>query len=152
MEELLELKNLIQTGDHIGALDLVEELLEMSKKDIINNIYSFAVILLLHLIKRRVEQRTTRSWDVSIKNTVLRIQFLNRRHKKRSQYLDANELAEVLEDAWQEAVNQASREVFEGILEPKDIAARVHRDTLVSEALTLLFEVEKNLVIDNIKH
>ena len=142
MEELLELKNLIQIGDRISALELVEELLEMSKKDIINNIYSFAVILLSHLIKRRVEQRTTRSWDVSIKNAVLRIQFLNRSPKERSQYLDVDEFAEVLEDAWQEAVNQASREVFEGILEPKDIAVRVDRKALVNEALDLLSEVE----------
>ncbi len=142
MEELLELKNLVQIGDYAGALELVEELLEMSKKDIINNIYSFAIILLLHLMKRQVEQRTTGSWDVSIKNAVLRIQFLNRRPKKRSQYLDADEIAEVLEDAWQETVNQASREVFEGILEPKDIAARVDRDALINEALVLLSEVE----------
>ncbi len=80
--------------------------------------------------------------NVSIKNAVLRIQFLNRRPKKRSQYLDADEITEVLEDAWQETMNQARREVFEGIVEPKYITVRVNRDALINEALVLLSEVK----------
>jgi len=54
MEELLALKDLLLKGDLPGSLAIVEELEEMSKKDIINNIRSFAVILLLHLIKQQV--------------------------------------------------------------------------------------------------
>lgn len=52
MEELLELKTLLLKGDVKGSLAIVEELQEMSKKDIINNIRSFAVIILLHLINQ----------------------------------------------------------------------------------------------------
>ncbi|OCR01864.1 hypothetical protein BCD67_05045 [Oscillatoriales cyanobacterium USR001] len=57
MEELLELKELLGKGDIKGSLAIVEELEDMSKSDIINNIISYAVILLLHLIKQAVENR-----------------------------------------------------------------------------------------------
>ncbi|MGB7519835.1 MAG: DUF29 family protein, partial [Spirulinaceae cyanobacterium] len=65
MEELLELKSLLLDGDISGALVIVEELEEMSRDDKINNVRSYAKILLLHLIKQQAENRTTRSWDVS---------------------------------------------------------------------------------------
>ncbi len=82
MEEILELKELLLKGDIKGSLTLVDELEEMGRKDIINNIRSYAVILLLHLIKQQAENRTTRSWDVSIRNSVLEIQRdLNERPK-----------------------------------------------------------------------
>ncbi len=51
MEELLELKQLLLKGDIKGALAMVEELEEMSRDDKINNIISYAIILLMHLIK-----------------------------------------------------------------------------------------------------
>ena len=38
MEELIELKHLLLKGDIQGSLTIVEELEEMSKNDIINNI------------------------------------------------------------------------------------------------------------------
>ncbi len=69
MEEILELKDLIQQRDYDGALKLVEELEDMSKKDMINNIHIYAIILILYLIKRAVEKRTTRTWDISITNS-----------------------------------------------------------------------------------
>ncbi|GAB4303204.1 MAG: hypothetical protein Fur0025_44400 [Oscillatoriaceae cyanobacterium] len=53
MDELLELKDLLGRGDISGALAIVEELEEMSRKDIINNIRSYAKVLLLYLIKQR---------------------------------------------------------------------------------------------------
>ena len=46
----------------------VEEMEEMAKDDKINKIYSFTVIMLLHLIKKHAEKRTTRSWEYSIWN------------------------------------------------------------------------------------
>jgi DNA polymerase III delta subunit len=64
MEELFELKDLLLKGDISGAIAIVEDLEEMSKNDIINTIRSYAVILLLHLIKQQAENRTTRSWEV----------------------------------------------------------------------------------------
>jgi len=53
MEELIELRSLVQRGDLQSALTLIDELEEMSKDDKINKIYSYAVILLLHLINSK---------------------------------------------------------------------------------------------------
>ena len=66
MEELLELKTLLLGGNISEALLLVEEMTEMSKDDKLNKIFSFGIILLLHLIKQRAEKRTTHFWDTSI--------------------------------------------------------------------------------------
>lgn len=117
MEEILELKQLLLKGDIQGALFIVEEIEEMSRKDIINNIYSPAVILLLHLIKKNLENRTTRSWDTSIKNSILNINRLNKRPKSRGFYLTIEELEQTLIEAYSEAMNKAALEVLEGIFD-----------------------------------
>ncbi len=59
MEELLELKNLLLAGNIPDALILVEEMTEMSKDDKLNKIFSFSIIVLLHLIKQQAEKRST---------------------------------------------------------------------------------------------
>jgi len=135
MEELLELKEYILRHDYDAALALVEELEEMSKKDIINNVRSYAVILLLHLIKQELEERTTKSWDISIANSVLEIQSLNRRRKAKGNYLDLEELQEVLKDAWLQAINLASKEAFEGILNTPTILEKVSEPEIILQAL-----------------
>jgi len=68
MEELFELKAYIERGWYAEALQLIEEMEAMSKDDKINKIYSSTVVLLLHLIKKYAERRTTRSWEYSIWN------------------------------------------------------------------------------------
>ena len=135
MEELLELKEYILRHDYDAALALVEELEEMSKKDIINNIRSDAVVLLLHFIKQELEERTTKSWDISIANSVLEIQSLNRRRKAKGNYIDLEELQEVLQDAWSQAVNLASKEAFEGILNASVILEKVNESEMILQAL-----------------
>ena len=135
MEELLELKEYILRRDYDAALALIEELEEMSKKDIINNIRSYAVVLLLHLIKQELEEITTKSWNISIANSVLEIQSLNRRRKAKGNYLDLEELQEVLQDAWPQAVNLASKEAFEGILEMSAILEKVNEPEMILQAL-----------------
>jgi ribosomal protein S17E len=50
MEEILELKGLIQQQDYQNALLLVEQMEEMGRKAIINQVYSYIVVLLLHLL------------------------------------------------------------------------------------------------------
>jgi len=52
MEELLELRRHILEQRYEDALDLISEMEEMSREDKINKIYSYGVILLLHLIKQ----------------------------------------------------------------------------------------------------
>ena len=69
MEELLLLRELIEQKEYDQALEVVSELEEMSREDKLNKIYSYAVILLIHLIKQDAEKRTTRSWDFSIYNS-----------------------------------------------------------------------------------
>ena len=69
---------------------LVEELELMGRQDKINNLESFLLILLIHLIKIQVEKRVTRSWRSSILNSLREIQKRNRLGKK-SQYIKSNQ-------------------------------------------------------------
>ena len=73
MEELFELKKHIEQGRYSEALTLISEMEEMSRDDKINKIASLLDILLLHLIKQHAENRTTRSWDLSIHNSIQQI-------------------------------------------------------------------------------
>ena len=143
MEEILELRQLLLQGDLQGALVVAEELVEMSKKDIINNIYSFAVILLLHLIKQRAEKRTTRSWDLSIRNSVRDIQRLNKRLKAKGFYLNPRELEETLQEAYETAIDRAALEVFEGIHEVRQLQTMVNSQETIARALALIIPPEK---------
>ena len=138
MEELFDLRKLLIKGDITGALAIVEELEEMSRKDIINNIRSYAVILLLHLIKQQIENRSTRSWDVSIRNSVLEIQGLNKRPKSRGFYLDSEDLRQALEEAYPQAINKASLEVEEGRYEIRELEQEVNQAEILNRALALI--------------
>lgn len=142
MEEILELKQLLLQGDIKGALVIAEEIAEMSKKDIINNIYSFAVILLLHLIKQKVENRTTRSWDTSIRNSVRDIRRLNKRLKSNGFYLNLEELQETLVEAYSAALDSAALEVCEGIYEVRELKTMVKEDEVIASALALITSPE----------
>lgn len=141
MEELLELKTLLLKGDIKGSLVIVEELEEMSKNDIIDNIHSYAIILLLHLIKQQAENRTTRSWDVSIRNSAREIQRKNKRRKAGGYYLTPEELLETLEEAYLNAIDQASLEVAEGIYDTEELAKLVNQEEIVNKALALISQI-----------
>lgn len=142
MEELFALKDLLLKGDIPGSLAIVEELEEMSKKDIINNIRSFAVILLLHLIKQQVENRSTGSWEVSIRNSVLEIQELNQRPKSKGFYLDSEDLRLTLEKAYRQAINKASLEIDAERYEVRDLEQMVDREEMLDRALALILQSE----------
>ena len=147
MEELLILKNLLLEGDIPGSLAIVEELEEMSRKDIIKTIRSYAVILLLHLIKQQAENRTTRSWDVSIRNSVLEIQEENERPRGAGFYLPLEELRIVIETAYRQAINKASLEVEEGRYESKELSELVNRDEIIDRGMALILS-ESNDEVD----
>jgi hypothetical protein len=138
MEELLNLKQLLYQGNIPEALKIVEELEEMSKSDKINKIFSYAIILLIHLIKQSAENRTTKSWDVSIRNSIKQIQRTNKRHQAKGNYLTDEELKETLEDAFESALDEASLEAFEGIYEIEKLGKMVDKDQLIQKALDLL--------------
>ncbi|MCV3212436.1 DUF29 domain-containing protein [Plectonema radiosum NIES-515] len=144
MEELLTLKDLLVQGDVQGALMIVEELTEMSRNDIIKTIRSYAVILLLHLIKQQAENRTTRSWEVSIRNSVREIQRENKRRKAGGYYLTPEELWETLVEAYLNAIDQASLEVEEGRYEPEELEKLVNREKILNRALGLILPGESS--------
>jgi hypothetical protein len=138
MEELLELKGFLLSGNISDALLLVEEMTEMSKDDKLNKIYSFAKILLLHLIKQRAENRTTRSWDLSIKNSVREIQRTNQRRKAKGNYCEPSELRETIEEAYEIALDAAAGEAFEGRYEADALGAMVDREAIINQAIALI--------------
>ena len=138
MEELLDLKDLLLKGDIQGSLAIVEELEEMSRNDIVRRIRSYAVILLLHLIKQQVENRTTRSWEVSIRNSVREIQRENKRRKAGGYYLTPEELLETLEEAYLNAIDEASLEVEEGLYEPEELEEIINKEEILNRALALI--------------
>lgn len=142
MEELLQLKQLLLKGDIKGSLAVVEELEEMSRDDKINNIISYAIILLIHLIKQQAEARTTRSLDVSIRNSVRQIQRKNKRRKAGGYYLQPDELAETLASAYPDAIDEASLEISEGIYESEELEKMVDKQTILDEALSLILSPE----------
>ena len=138
MEELLELKGFLLSGNITDALLLVEEMTEMSKDDKLNKIFSFSIVLLLHLIKQKAEKRSTRSWEISIFNAVKQIQRSNKRRKANGTYLSQSEIQETLEDAYESALKQAALEAFEGRYETEAIAHMVDRDQVIQDAIALV--------------
>jgi hypothetical protein len=114
MEEILELKKCLLNHEYDRAHAIVEELEAMGRQDKINNLESFLVILLIHLIKIQVEKRVTRSWRNFISNSLLAIQKRNKLGKK-SHYIKPNEWEEHILICQFEAILAAAKEVFEGI-------------------------------------
>ncbi len=138
MEELFELKSHVEQGRYAEALTLIGEMEEMSRDDKINKIESFFEILLLHLIKINAENRSTRSWEVSIRNAVRAIVRSNKRRKSGGYYLSAVELMEMLEDAYEAALDRASLEAFEGMFDTHEIEKRVDAQEIKEKALELV--------------
>jgi hypothetical protein len=138
MEELLELKGFLLGGNIHDALLLVEEMTEMSKDDKLNRISSFARVLLLHLIKRAAEGRTTKSWDASIENAIYEIQKTNRRRKAGGTYLNLEELQEAVADAYPVALSGAAVEAFGGCYAVAQLAVMVDRVTILNQAMQLI--------------
>lgn len=138
MEELIELRSLVQRGELESALMLIDELEEMSKDDKINKIYSYVVILLLHLIKQAAEKRSTSSWEVSIRNSVISIQRTNKRRKAGGNYLSDREIIEILEDAYDRALDNAQLEAFVGAYNAIALGKMVNQTEILAQASQLL--------------
>jgi hypothetical protein len=143
MEELLELEEYIKQGNYAEALALIGEMEEMSREDKINKIGSFIEILLLHLIKQHAEQRSTRSWQVSLKNAIDNIYDINKRRKTSGYYLDQAELMELIDSRYQRSLRRASLEALEGHFDEIELAQKVSEANIKLEALQLILEVMK---------
>jgi hypothetical protein len=127
-------------GNIHDALQLVEEMTEMSKDDKLNRISSFAKILLLHLIKRQAEGRTTRSWGASIENALYEIRKTNRRRKVGGNYLIEAELREAISDAYCVALSGAAAEAFGGCYTVVQLSEMIDRDTTIEDAMELILK------------
>jgi hypothetical protein len=139
MEELLLLRQLIEEKQYDKALEIVDELEEMSREDKLNKIYSYAVILLLHLIKQEAEKRSTRSWEFSIYNASKEIRRVNKRRKSGGCYANEEELKEILNDAFDTALKKAALEALEGIYTDNELKEKIEEDQIKSKALSLIF-------------
>jgi hypothetical protein len=138
MEELLLLRKFLEEKNYDKALEIVGELEEISKEDKLNKIYSYGVILLLHLIKQEVEQRTTRSWEFSIYNASKEIKRVNKRRKSGGYYANEEELKEILTDAFDTAIKKAAIEAVEGLYTDEELRQKVDRDKIQTQALSLI--------------
>ncbi len=138
MEELLELRKSIKSGNYKKALEIVDELEAMSKEDKLEKIYSYTIILLLHLIKKEAEKRTTKSWEVSIKNSIERINRINKRRKSGGYYAQKEDLKEIIDAAALPALRNASLEAFEGECSEQEILEMIDLDLIKNKALEML--------------
>jgi hypothetical protein len=137
MEELAELRNNIIAGKYSDALAIIDELEEMSRRDIIRKIESYLIRLLAHLIKNQLEERFTNSWIASIRDSVRQIAKLNQRSKN-SYYIKQADWQPYLEEAIEAAIDDAAVEVFGGALKPSQVSARVNHQQILAIALDLL--------------
>lgn len=134
MEELDELRAFVQHGDYTAALALIDELDAMSRDDKLTKIEGYMQVLLVHCIRQAAEQRTTRSWDVSIAEAARRIARVNKRRKAGGWYLATDDLQDTLADEYAAALRRAALEVHEGLHTPEQLAVLLDRDTVISTA------------------
>ena len=135
MEELEALRRYIESGDLNGALAVLDEMEAMSKEDKINRVRSYLVVLLMHLIKESIEQRTTRSWQNSIRLALHQIEHHNKRRKTGGYYVPAEDMPQLVAEAMATAILAASTEVLNGALSPEEVEERIDRGALVAQAL-----------------
>ena len=140
MEELLELRSLLQRQEYRSALQLIDEMEEMGLKQIEKEIRSHIIVLLIHLIKRYAEKRTTRSWDDSIDNAIEEINYENKRRKSKGCYFSQEEILQLIQTVYPNAIKKASREAFEGAYDSAELSAMVDRTAIETEALTLIWQ------------
>ena len=138
MEELIELRKSITSGDYSKALEIVDELEEMSLEDKLNKIYSYTVILLLHLIKQEAEGKTTRSWSNSILNLAEQINRINTRRKSGGYYAKAEVLQGIIDNAFPRALRNAALEAFGGAYQEEDLLRMISLSNFKQKALNLL--------------
>jgi hypothetical protein len=138
MEELLELRTCLEQQRYADALLLLGEMEEMSKDDKIHKIHSYILILLIHLIKQQAEQRTTRSWEFSIRYSVRAVQQINKRRKAGGYYLTTEELREIIAEAYDTALEKAALEAFEGQYDEIQLSQKVAKATILTQALQLI--------------
>jgi hypothetical protein len=138
MEELIELRKSIEQQNYTRALQIVDELEEMSVEDKLNKIYSYMIVLLLHLIKQESEKKLTRSWELSIDNSVKQINRINKRRKAGGYYAKQQDLEEIIEDAFELALKGAAIEAFGGDYSQEELLKLINAEEIKGKALSLI--------------
>lgn len=138
MEELIQLRKSIERHDYVTALQIVDDLEEMSVEDKLNKIFSYMVVLLLHLIKEDAEKRLTKSWKLSINNSVKQINRTNRRRKSGGYYAKQEDLIEIINDAFELALEGAAIEAFGGAYDEQELLGMINAERIKDRAISLL--------------
>jgi hypothetical protein len=138
MEELIQLRESIEKQDLVTALQIVDELEEMSVEDKLNKIFSYMIILLLHLIKENAEKRLTKSWKLSINNSVKQINRTNKRRKSGGYYAKKEDLIEIVNDAFELALESAAIEAFGGAYDEQELLDLIDVNKIKNKAVSLL--------------
>jgi hypothetical protein len=142
MEELATLRRLVQKHDYEGALHLLDDMEEMGLKAIRNQVYSFIKVLLIHLMKQQAEKRTTRSWELSIENSLDQIHTANARNDAGSTYLSEGEIYELIDKAYHISLKNASIEAFEGVLSEREFAKKLNEEEIKQTTLSLILNYQ----------
>ncbi|MCL1467077.1 DUF29 family protein [Argonema galeatum] len=137
-QELIDLRNCILEERYADALALVDELEGMSRQAILRNIQSFLLRMLIHLIKNQIEQRLTKSWAASIRDSIRQINKLNLQDNKTSYYVKQDEWESMLEDEFEAGIRDASVEAMNGVYSEEDLLEMVDREQIIITAKELL--------------
>ncbi len=135
MDEIWELRQALEAGDIQTALAIVDEMEEMSRDDKVQKIASYMRVLLVHKIKQAVEDRTTKSWDVSIRHALRQIaSSVNKRRKAGGHYLNDDDLSALLAEVYDAALDWASLEAYEGIYSAEALLSMHDREAVLATA------------------
>jgi Domain of unknown function DUF29 len=145
MEELWELRRYVEAGDVDTALALLDEMEELSRDDKITRIRSYMKVLLTPLIKQAVEKRSSRSWDVSIRNALDEIATHNKRRKAGGWYLTRDALVETLREVYELALDRAALDAFGGAYSAADIRAMHDPAALLQEVMQLIAQTQESM-------
>jgi len=140
MIELLELEKCIKEERYADALAIIGDMEEMSREDKINKIYSYIIILMIHLIKQHAEKYSTPSWERSIYNSVEAVRVTNKRRKTGGYYASKEELDELCRQAYPAALKNASYEAYEGQYNVSELAEMVDEHDIRNESLKLILQ------------
>lgn len=129
------LRKMVEEHDYWGAIAIIDELDEMAKDDKINKIGSYMLVLLIHVVKQKAEQRTTNSWNRSIDNALGGITKSNKRRSAGGYYLKKDELLTIIDETLPLAIRNAAYEAFEGIYSAGQVAEMIDNEEVKQEAL-----------------
>ncbi len=143
MEELWELRQALEAGDMRAALAIVDEMDAMSRDDKIQKIMSYMRVLLVHKIKQAVEDRSTKSWEVSIRQALRQIALVNKRREAGGWYLNDDDLTAFLTEVYESALDWASLEAHEGVYSTEELATMHDRETVLADTWAMIQEAQQ---------